>query len=126
MRMKEIGARGLTLVSNWSIPRLMISRTFYVTYRETCNKFLYHKHSNIDLSWYDISQCVTVSKMFCIAFNYSECKGSCDQPHCCAICFQFGHNGREHKHTSPLQSVSRRETRWFFGGSLNPKLMLYD
>ena len=66
-------------------------------------------------------------KMFCINFNYGECKAaSCDQPHWCAICFEFGHNARNHKHGSPLQDVSSREIRWFFGGWLNPLLMMYN
>ena len=59
-------------------------------------------------------------------FNYSECKTSCDQPHWCAICFEFGHNARSHRHGSPLQNVSLREIRWYFGGWSNPLIMMYD
>ena len=65
------------------------------------------------------------NKMFCINFNYGECK-ACDQPHWCAICFEFGHNARNHRHGYPLQDVSVREIRWFFGGWSNPLVMMYD
>ena len=64
--------------------------------------------------------------MFCIKFNYSECSEHCDQPHWCAICFEFGHNAPNHKHGSRLQYVSVREVRWFFGGWFDPLLMMYN
>ena len=65
-------------------------------------------------------------KMYCVPFNYSECKEGCDHPHWCAICFKFGHNARHHRHGSPLPDVSKREIKWFFGGWANPLVMMYD
>ena len=67
-------------------------------------------------------------KMFCIPFNYSRCENvHCDQPHWCAICFKFGHDARRHRHTDgPLQDVSIRETKWFFGGWRKPLIMMYE
>ena len=63
--------------------------------------------------------------MFCVEFNYSACRnGDCDQPHWCAICFQFGHNAREHR-MQPLSSPTLQETIYFFGGWSNPQFMMY-
>ena len=64
--------------------------------------------------------------MFCVDYNYGVCRSrECDQPHWCAICFQFGHNAREHR-TKPLSSPTLRETIYFFGGWSNPQLMMYE
>ena len=63
--------------------------------------------------------------MFCVEYNYGKCAESgCDQPHWCAICFKFDHNAREHR-KQPLSSPTLQETIYFFGGWMNPQLMMY-